>query len=113
MESSEGQTQLIRVRNPWGNEHEWRGQWSDRSSEWKSIDPRKREELGLTFNDDGEFWMSFEDFVGNFERMEICHWNIGNMMDSNQKTKWNSLSIHSEWKKGISTGGCRNNQSLF
>jgi len=21
---------LIRVRNPWGNEHEWKGPWSDK-----------------------------------------------------------------------------------
>ena len=28
---------LIRVRNPWGNEKEWNGPWSDESEEWASI----------------------------------------------------------------------------
>lgn len=25
---------LIQLRNPWGNSTEWKGAWSDRSSEW-------------------------------------------------------------------------------
>ena len=28
---------LIRVRNPWGNEAEWKGPWSDGSKEWSYI----------------------------------------------------------------------------
>jgi len=46
----------VRVRNPWGNEHEWEGAWSDKSPEWNLIKEDQREALGLTFSDDGEFW---------------------------------------------------------
>ena len=28
---------LIRVRNPWGNDAEWKGPWSDGSKEWAYI----------------------------------------------------------------------------
>ena len=28
---------LVRVRNPWGNEIEWKGPWSDGSREWNYI----------------------------------------------------------------------------
>jgi hypothetical protein len=28
---------LIRIRNPWGNEVEWNGPWSDGSQEWDMI----------------------------------------------------------------------------
>jgi hypothetical protein len=31
---------LIQLRNPWGNEVEWRGQWSDKSTQWTN--KRKR-----------------------------------------------------------------------
>lgn len=30
---------LVRVRNPWGNETEWKGPWSDGSREWNYIPP--------------------------------------------------------------------------
>lgn len=30
------------TRNPWGNEQEWNGAWSDRSAEWNSVDPNTR-----------------------------------------------------------------------
>lgn len=50
---------LVRIRNPWGNEVEWNGAWSDKSREWNYVTPEERRNLGLTFDHDGEFWMSF------------------------------------------------------
>ncbi|KAJ2943126.1 hypothetical protein O0L34_g18822 [Tuta absoluta] len=63
-----GKIPLLRMRNPWGNEAEWNGPWSDKSPEWRYIPQSEKEELGLTFDDDGEFWMSFKDFVTHFSR---------------------------------------------
>ncbi|KAK6021798.1 hypothetical protein OSTOST_12523, partial [Ostertagia ostertagi] len=51
-----GETPLVRVRNPWGNSKEWNGPWSDGSSEWNYVDSQKRAELGVEFAKDGEFW---------------------------------------------------------
>lgn len=53
---TEGQIPLVRVRNPWGNEAEWEGAWSDSSREWQLISESDRQDMGLTFDDDGEFW---------------------------------------------------------
>lgn len=47
---------MIRLRNPWGNEREWVGPWSDKSKEWTRISPEERMKIGLTFDNDGEFW---------------------------------------------------------
>ena len=52
---------LIRLRNPHGNSKEWTGDWSDGDRNWNMIPEHKRRELGLTFDDDGEFYMSFRD----------------------------------------------------
>ena len=38
--------QLVRVRNPWGNQVEWNGAWSDRSAEWQFIPDEEKENLG-------------------------------------------------------------------
>ena len=29
IDTEDGEVQLVRVRNPWGNECEWKGAWSD------------------------------------------------------------------------------------
>ena len=49
-------TQLIRIRNPWGNEREWKGAWSDKSKEWSLLSQDEKKEYGISFADDGEFW---------------------------------------------------------
>ncbi|KAJ8776287.1 hypothetical protein J1605_015585 [Eschrichtius robustus] len=52
---------LIRLRNPSG-EVEWMGAWSDVALEWNYVDPRQKEKLDKKA-DNGEFWMSFSDFL--------------------------------------------------
>ena len=29
--------------------------------------------MGLVFEEDGEFWMPFQDFLSNFDRVDIVH----------------------------------------
>ena len=53
-----------KVRNTWGR-HEWNGKWSDDSDDWKKR-PQLAEELGVTVEDDGIFWISFDDFLDQF-----------------------------------------------
>ncbi|KAG8172302.1 hypothetical protein JTE90_008708, partial [Oedothorax gibbosus] len=87
-----GKIPLLRVRNPWGNECEWRGAWSDRSAEWTLITPEEKEELGLRFAADGEFWISYKDFMSSFHRVEICNLNPDSLDDEpltkQSKKKW-------------------------
>ena len=46
---------LVRLRNPWGQK-EWTGAWSDGSEEWKAVNDGEKEEMGLTVENNGEFW---------------------------------------------------------
>ncbi|GFO35617.1 calpain-a [Plakobranchus ocellatus] len=103
---------MVRVRNPWGNEREWNGRWSDKSQEWKMVPDNERRELGLTFEDDGEFWMMYQDFVSNFERLEIC--NLGpDSQGSEQSRSWEFHQEAGSWVRGQSAGGCRNFPASF
>ncbi|XP_071102037.1 calpain-1 catalytic subunit-like [Haliotis cracherodii] len=61
---------LIRIRNPHGT-NEWKGKWSDRSREWQTLAKGIRRKLRRD-RDDGEFWMSLEDFMSNFTQTTIC-----------------------------------------
>ena len=47
--------------------------YQKRSREWTVVPEREKQQLGLTFDADGEFWMSFTDFKSNFTRLEICN----------------------------------------
>ena len=65
-----GKTKLIRLRNPWG-QFEWKGAWSDGSKEWAE-NPIVKMRLRPKDEDDGSFWMPWEDFSRIFKRVDIC-----------------------------------------
>ncbi|XP_026869541.2 calpain-9 [Electrophorus electricus] len=97
---------LIRVRNPWG-QVEWNGPWSDKSREWSYIDAADKTRLQQNGTEDGEFWMEFEDFKANYDRVEICNLTPDSLTD-NTKKKWASNMLEGNWIRGSTSGGCRN-----
>lgn len=103
-------TRLVRIRNPWG-EVEWTGAWSDDSREWDSIDASSRSRL-QNRSEDGEFWMSFNDFLREFSRLEICNLTA-DALESSQVKKWSSSLFQGEWRRGSTAGGCRNYPASF
>ncbi|XP_070181527.1 calpain-9-like isoform X4 [Littorina saxatilis] len=111
----QGQIPMVRVRNPWGNECEWKGPWSDSSQEWGLISDDEKEELGLRKDDDGEFWMSFKDFTAEFQKLEIC--NLGpdslDEEDLGDKKRWEMHKEHGAWVPRVNAGGCRNYLETF
>ncbi|XP_066988980.1 calpain-5-like isoform X4 [Macrobrachium rosenbergii] len=125
---------MIRLKNPWG-EKEWNGAFSDgkgsgfvyttsqltkmysRSPEWSKVSASEREKLGLTFEDDGEFWMTFDDFVEHFTDLSIC-FLINTKVFSLSKT-WYETTFYGAWTIGIRghnadrAGGCTNHKETF
>ncbi|CAB1316646.1 unnamed protein product [Coregonus sp. 'balchen'] len=106
---------MIRMRNPWG-EKEWSGPWSDSSDEWKKVSKSEREKLGVTVQDDGEFWMTFDDFCQYFTDLILC-----------RLINTSYLSIHKTWEEEVMrgswvprqdplrnrSGGCINHKATF
>ncbi|KAG7512329.1 calpain-2 catalytic subunit-like [Solea senegalensis] len=102
--------QLIRVRNPWG-QVEWTGPWSDRSSEWNYISKDEKSDL-YHVAEDGEFWMSYSDFIRHFSRLEICNLTPDTLTSVDVK-HWNHYQFEGMWRVGSTAGGCRNNTATF
>ncbi|KAM4696787.1 calpain-6 [Rhinophrynus dorsalis] len=106
---------MIRMRNPWGN-REWRGAWSDDSEEWKKVSKSEKEKIGLIVRDDGEFWMTFEDWCMNFTHVDVCH-ILNTSFLSCHKT-WVKNEVQGAWTKSPEPllnrcGGCFNNKATF
>ncbi|XP_062596938.1 calpain-B-like isoform X8 [Saccostrea cucullata] len=113
--SMSGKIPMVRIRNPWGNEAEWKGRWSDQSREWSLIPDSQKAEMGLTFDDDGEFWMSFDDFSKNFEKLEICNLGPDSLEEDelDGKKRWEGHTENGEWIPRVNAGGCRNYLDTF
>ncbi|KAM7259566.1 hypothetical protein ACFE04_015307 [Oxalis oulophora] len=89
---------LVQIRNPWANEVEWNGPWSDSSPEWTD---RMRHKLKhLPQSKDGIFWMSWQDFQIHFRSIYICRVYPPEMR----------YSVHGQWR-GLSAGGCQDYSS--
>ncbi|XP_060523327.1 calpain-9-like isoform X2 [Cylas formicarius] len=104
---STGETPLVRLRNPWAR-GEWTGPWSERSWEWDGLSTRDKELLSVRVANDGEFWMSFEDFARHFTQLDLVHigpddWMMEGALHSKQP--WRAVLARRRWRAGYNAGG--------
>ncbi|KAM9857046.1 calpain-2 catalytic subunit-like [Aulostomus maculatus] len=102
--------ELLRIRNPWG-EVEWCGAWSDQSKEWDGVQPEERKKLDHVA-EDGEFWMSYSDFLRQFSRVDICNLTP-NALTSKEVGTWKYAGFDGMWRVGSTAGGCRKFGATF
>ncbi|KJH44362.1 calpain family cysteine protease [Dictyocaulus viviparus] len=63
---------MIRLQNPWG-EKEWNGPWSDNSKEWEQVTESQKSLLGITVDEDGEFWYAYSCMALCETSIAGCH----------------------------------------
>ncbi|KFQ75419.1 Calpain-14, partial [Phoenicopterus ruber ruber] len=97
-----GPENLVRLRNPWGK-IEWKGDWSDNSYKWELLSPKEKILLRKK-KEDGEFWMSLQDFKIHFVDLMICKLTP-DLMSQEDGKKWMYSLKSGRWVKGSTAGG--------
>ncbi|XP_069811305.1 calpain-3-like isoform X2 [Dendropsophus ebraccatus] len=93
----DGYVRLIRIWNPWGR-GEWEGNWSDRCPLWRELKEEDRMRM-LRISNDGQFWMSWEDFVQEFSSLIICNQVPDYLNGGDQHKKWSMTMFRGRWTK--------------
>ncbi|KAK9533399.1 hypothetical protein VZT92_008518 [Zoarces viviparus] len=101
---------LVRLWNPWGT-GEWKGDWSDRSPLWQTVSPEDRE-MCLSVADEGEFWMTLQDFCKFYSDLDICCL-CPDFLDESASCHWKTAFYEGRWVAGTTAGGCMNNFDSF
>ncbi|XP_063040696.1 calpain-8-like [Engraulis encrasicolus] len=101
---------LVRLFNPWGH-GEWNGDWSDKSPKWQTVSVQERTTC-LSIHDDGEFWMSMEDFCRNYIDLDVCSVSLG-FLDGSPDSQWKYRCDEGRWVAGTTAGGCQNYKDTF
>ncbi|OWK17723.1 CAPN5, partial [Cervus elaphus hippelaphus] len=86
------------------------------SEEWQKVSKSEREKLGVTVQDDGEFWMTFEDLCRYFTDIIKCRL-INTSYLSIHKT-WEEARLRGAWTRHEDplqnrSGGCINHKDTF
>jgi len=99
--SRAGPLRLVQLRNPWGA-GEWQGAWADGGPEWSTPEGRHAQgRLSYAFDNDGTFFMTFEDFAAHVNAVYVCK-----VLDP---ARWRRAVIRDRWSPEEGTaGGCFN-----
>uniref|UniRef100_A0ACB8FS64 Uncharacterized protein n=1 Tax=Sphaerodactylus townsendi TaxID=933632 RepID=A0ACB8FS64_9SAUR len=94
--------EFVRLRNPHGK-NEWTGDWrDDDETNWSKVDPKEKEKMQVKKEDgkpeDGEFWMSLDDFRKVFHLLHICHLDANAPREKDAPFRWHSNSFQGRWK---------------
>eukprot|EP00656_Telonema_subtile_P016654 TRINITY_DN1881_c0_g1_i3.p1 TRINITY_DN1881_c0_g1~~TRINITY_DN1881_c0_g1_i3.p1 ORF type:complete len:753 (+),score=166.66 TRINITY_DN1881_c0_g1_i3:351-2609(+) len=93
----EGQPLLVEIRNPWGSDGEFTGDWSDSSSRW-TPEMCKLAEYTPAGSEDGKFVMTFKDMQKYFDAWELNHLYSDSTFRSITRSAW----------EGSKAAGCGN-----
>lgn len=113
--SNDKSIKLLRLRNPWGiaeAKNTWNGNWCKSSPEWSKVSAALQATLKANDQSDGQFYISFEDFLVHYDSLDLVHTDFNAMYNKASSTfdlNFASMpSIENAWVIGKNSGGCGN-----
>nr|CAD7257786.1 unnamed protein product [Timema shepardi] len=81
-----------------------------RSPEWRYVPEDEKKKSGLTFDNDGEFFMSLKYFHSSFSELEICNLSADSLttktLHEEGDTRWEMSVFEGSWVIDLTAGGC-------
>lgn len=107
---------LVCLRNPWGR-FEWKGAYADDSREFAEVRSELRRKVDPELVDgqeDGTFWMDFDDFRTYFWEVGVCDpWELGVLSGINQDGMDVEIdACRGEFVQGESAGGMKGSRTF-
>lgn len=105
---------LVKIRNPWGGRFEWKREYSDSSRAWEYVTDEDKERLGVADVDNGEWWMTYQDFTRHYSDVTLC--TIGPDFNRDGEVtgdRWLLTTIKGKWIARKNAGGSRNNVGAY
>lgn len=87
------------------------GLWNKGGEEWNRVGQEAKEILEPDNQDDGQFLISFEDFIKEFDVLSLCHVNVHGFdyeETNDSDFRWKILTFKGEWIVGENAGGLDN-----
>jgi len=110
--------QLVHLKA--GDSCAYLGSWAPGSPDWEEVEDEERERVGARRSPSpgmqGEFWMTYTDFIRTFTHLEVVHLDAETARDEPSmqgKSRWSMRMYSGAWQKGVTAGGCRNNSDTF
>ena len=85
----------------------WNGEWCKGSSNWKQVSDGLKNQLQANDQEDGKFYISFDEFLKYFDTLDIVHVNLNAMYHpgkTNSNLKWSTKQFNGEWVAGKNSG---------
>lgn len=95
--------QLVRLRNPLGLSTDFIGSWRKESAEWDRVSEEVKTRLNLKFLMEGEFWMTYQEFVKTFSALEVVHLDAETSKDEPSlrgRIPWHMRILRGVWRRG-------------
>jgi hypothetical protein len=103
------QIRLLKLRNPLGTAKSWKGAWSYQSKKWRNLEQSIKDRYNLDLNVNGDFYISYQDFVKNFEQLDVAHIHLGAFYDeyssNSARFNWICKQHFGQFVKGKNAGG--------
>jgi len=105
---------LVKIRNPWGGSYEWTQKYSDSSRAWDLVRQKDKQRLQVADEDNGEWWMTYNDFTRYYSDVTLC--TMGPDFDGDGKVtgdSWMLSTVKGSWSGRQDTGGSRNDVGAY